>query len=314
LPNRYHWTLADMPDQSGRVAIVTGANSGIGYATARALAQKGGLVIMACRNLEKANAAAEKIRAELQQAPAAGKVTVMPLDLADLDSVEAFAVDFKAQYDRLDLLINNAGIMRPPYQLTRQGFESQIGVNHLGHFALTGRLLDRMLRTASARVVTVSSLLERFGRINFDDLQARKGYQASIAYSQSKLANLLFTYELQRRLEAAGSDVIAVAAHPGWAATQLQKSALIQFFNRFLAQRPEMGALPTLYAATAPGIQGGDYIGPAGFMALRGLPKKVNASGRAYDPAVAARLWAVSEELTGVRSPIQEKPDVFCRS
>jgi NAD(P)-dependent dehydrogenase (short-subunit alcohol dehydrogenase family) len=224
--------------------------------------------------------------------------------LADLDSVAAFALDFKAHYERLDLLINNAGIMRPPYQLTRQGFESQFGVNHLGHFALTSRLLERLLHTAGARVVTVSSLFERLGRINFDDLQARKGYQASRAYGQSKLANMLFTYELQRRLAAAGSDVMAVAAHPGWAATQLQKSASIQFFNRFLAQKPEKGALPTLYAATAPEVQGGDYIGPGGFMELRGPPKKVTAGAAAHDPAVAARLWAVSEEMTGVRCPI----------
>jgi NAD(P)-dependent dehydrogenase (short-subunit alcohol dehydrogenase family) len=304
LPNNNHWTLIDMPDQSGRVAIVTGANSGIGYATTQALVQKGGLVIMGCRDLEKANAAAEKIRAQLRPLAAVGVVVVMRLDLADLDSVEAFVVNFKARYERLDLLINNAGIMRPPYQLTQQGFESQFGVNHLGHFALTGRLLDLMLHTAGARIVTVSSLFERFGRINFDDLNARESYQASVAYGQSKLANLLFTYELQRRLEAAGSEVIAVAAHPGWAATNLQKSALIQFFNRFLAQRPEMGALPTLYAATAPEIQGGDYIGPGGFMELSGPPKKVNSNGTAHDPAVAARLWAVSEEMTGVRSLI----------
>jgi NAD(P)-dependent dehydrogenase (short-subunit alcohol dehydrogenase family) len=305
MPNNHHWTIGDMPDQGGRVAIVTGANSGIGYPTAKALAQKGGTVIMACRNLQKANAAAERIRSGLKQTAGSGEVVVMQLDLADLDSVSAFVTAFKAHYDRLDLLINNAGIMHPPYGETKQGFESQFGVNHLGHYALTGQLLDLIMRTGGARIVTVSSMAHRFGRINFDDLNARDNYRANAAYGQSKLANLLFTYELQRRLEAADSDAIAVAAHPGWTATNLQQnSSFIQFLNRFFAQEPEMGALPTLYAATAPEIRGGDYCGPSHFVETVGPPKKVNSNNRSHDPAVAARLWTVSEELTGVQVPI----------
>ena len=296
-----HWTTEDMPDQSGRIAIVTGANSGIGYETARALAHKGGEVIMACRNLEKAQAAAETIQG---QNPA-GSVVVMELDLGDLDSVDAFVAGFMARYDRLDLLINNAGIMHPPYGKTKQGFETQFGVNHLGHFALTGQLLDLLMQTEGARIVTVSSMAHRFGQVNFDDLNARENYRANAAYGQSKLANLLFTYELQRKLEAAGSEVIAVAAHPGWTATNLQQnSVLIRFFNRFFAQTPEVGALPTLYAATAPEIQGGDYCGPSRFVETVGPPKKVKSNGSSHDTAVAGRLWTVSEEMTGVQIPI----------
>ena len=296
-----HWTVGDMPDQSGRIAIVTGANSGIGYETARALSHKGGAVIMACRNLAKANAAAGIIQSQ----DPAGSVTVMQLDLGDLDSVNAFVAEFKEHYDRLDLLINNAGIMHPPYGQTKQGFESQFGVNHLGHYALTGQLLDLIMSTGGARIVTVSSMAHRFGRINFDDLNAKQNYRANAAYGQSKLANLLFTNELQRRLVAAGSDTIAVAAHPGWTATNLQQnSGLLRFFNRFFAQTPEMGALPTLYAATAPEIEGGDYCGPSRFIETVGPPKKVNSSGRSHDTAVAARLWTESEEMTGVHCPV----------
>ncbi|UCG25705.1 MAG: SDR family NAD(P)-dependent oxidoreductase [Chloroflexota bacterium] len=293
-----HWTIEDMPDQSGRIAIVTGANSGIGYETARALAHKGGEVIMACRNLDKANAAAETVQGENP----AGSVVVMELDLGDLDSVDAFVAGFKARYDRLDLLINNAGVMHPPYGQTEQGFETQFGVNHLGHFALTGQLLDLIMPTEGARIITVSSMAHRFGEVNFDDLNAKENYRANAAYGQSKLANLLFTYELQRKLEAAGSDAIAVASHPGWTATNLQQnSGFIRFLNRFFAQTPEMGALPTLYAATAPEIQGGDYCGPSRFVETVGPPKKVKSNGSSHDAAVAARLWTVSEEMTGVQ-------------
>ena len=301
-----HWTVNDIPDQSGRIAIVTGANSGIGCETARALAHKGGAVIMACRDLAKATTAAGTIQVENP----AGSVVVMQLDLGDLDSVDAFVAEFKDRYDRLDLLINNAGIMHPPYGQTKQGFESQFGVNHLGHYALTGQLLDLIMSTGGARIVTVSSMAHRFGRINFDDLNAKNNYRANAAYGQSKLANLLFTNELQRRLEAAGSDAadrgaIAVAVHPGWTATNLQQnSGVLRFFNRFFAQTPEMGALPTLYAATAPEIQGGDYCGPGRFVETVGPPKKVRSNGKSHDRAVAARLWTVSEEMTGVVIPV----------
>jgi NAD(P)-dependent dehydrogenase (short-subunit alcohol dehydrogenase family) len=295
-----NWTAESIPDQTGRVVIITGANSGIGYETARALAKKGATVIMACRNQQKGEAAAKQIR----NANPKGTVEVMQLDLGDLDSVRAFADEFKEQHDRLDLLINNAGIMHPPFGKTTQGFETQFGVNHLGHFALTGLLLDLTMRTPQARIVTVSSGAHRFGRIDFDDLNAEKGYRANAAYGRSKLANLLFTYELQRKLEAAGSKAIAVAAHPGWTATNLQQhSGLIQFLNRFFAQTPEMGALPTLRAATAPDVQGADYYGPSKRMEMVGYPKRVQSNDRSHDAAVAAKLWAVSEEMTGVAYP-----------
>ncbi len=292
------WTTDNIPDQTGRVVIVTGANSGIGYETARALAKKGATVIMACRNQQKGEAAAQQIR---DQEPK-GTVEMMQLDLGDLDSVRRFAETIQNDYDRLDLLINNAGIMYPPFGKTKQGFETQFGVNHLGHFALTGLLLDLIMRTPQSRIVTVSSGAHRFGRIDFDNLNAEKVYRANAAYGQSKLANLLFTYELQRKLQAAGSDTIAVAAHPGWTATNLQQySGVLSLLNRFLAQTPAMGALPTLRVATAPDVQGGDYYGPSKRMEMVGYPKKVQSNARSHDTAVAAQLWAVSEEMTGVQ-------------
>ncbi|MFQ5434874.1 MAG: oxidoreductase [Anaerolineae bacterium] len=285
------WTQKDIPELSGNVAIVTGANSGIGYETALALAQKGAAVVMACRNLPKANAAAEQIR----QSSPPGTAAAMKLDLGDLDSVKEFAAAFKAQFNRLDMLINNAGVMVPPYGKTAQGFETQIGVNHLGHFALTGLLLDTLLQTPNSRVVTVSSNMHHFGRIDFDDLNwERKTYNPNQAYGQSKLANLLFTYELQRKLAAAGRDTIAVTAHPGWTATNLQRhSRLARFFNPFFAQSQPMGALPTLRAAADPSVKGGEYYGPGGFMEQRGYPKRVESNDR-------SQLWDLSEELTGI--------------
>jgi NAD(P)-dependent dehydrogenase (short-subunit alcohol dehydrogenase family) len=292
------WTTADIPDLSGKVAIVTGANSGIGYETALELAQKGATVVMACRSLLKAESAANEIR----QTNPSGEVVVMKLDLGDLDSVRDFAAAFQARYDRLDLLINNAGIMVPPYGKTAQGFETQIGVNHLGHFALTGLLLDVLLRTSQSRVVTVSSGSHRFGQMDFADLHwERKTYKPNPAYGQSKLANLLFTYELQRKLAAAGRDTIAVAAHPGWTETNLQQhSGLASFLNPFFAQPQPMGALPTLRAAVDPSADGGEYYGPAGFMEMRGYPVVVESNEASHNLADARRLWQVSERLTGV--------------
>jgi NAD(P)-dependent dehydrogenase (short-subunit alcohol dehydrogenase family) len=296
------WSADDIPDQTGKVAIVTGANSGIGYETALVLAQKGATVVMACRSLPKAEVAADEIR----QANPSGSVEVMKLDLGDLDSVREFVTAFQERYDRLDMLINNAGIMVPPYGKTAQGFETQFGVNHLGHFALSGLLLDTLLQTAQSRIVTVSSGAHNFGSIDFDDLNwERKAYQASPAYGQSKLANLLFTYELQRKLAAAGKDTIAVAAHPGWTETNLQQhSGVASFLNPMFAQSQPMGALPTLMAATDPKVQGGDYYGPAGFMEMNGNPTKVDSNKRSKDQTVAARLWQVSEEAVGVTYPI----------
>jgi NAD(P)-dependent dehydrogenase (short-subunit alcohol dehydrogenase family) len=297
-----HWTESNMLDQTGRVAIVTGANSGIGWDTARALAQKGATVIMACRNAQKANPAAERINA----LKPTGKIVVMPLDLGDLDSVRAFAAEFRAHYTRLDLLINNAGVMMPPYGKTVQGFEQQFGINHLGHFALTGLLLDMLNATPGARIVTLSSGSHQFGVINFEDLNWERNYPAQRSYGQSKLANLLFTYELQRRLTAAGHQTLAVAAHPGWTATNLQQhSGVIQRLNPIFAQTTDMGALPTLYAATAPDVHGGEYFGPDGLFEMRGYPKKVTSNARSHDELVARRLWAISEDLTHVVYPLE---------
>jgi NAD(P)-dependent dehydrogenase (short-subunit alcohol dehydrogenase family) len=295
------WTEDDIGDLSGKVAVVTGANSGIGYETARALAEKGADVVMACRSVQKGNEAADKIRALEPR----GSVEVMQLNLADLDSVRQFVEAFNAQHDRLDLLINNAGIMMTPYGKTAQGFEQQFGVNHLGHFALTGLLFERIKETPGSRVVTVSSTYHRLGKIDFDDLHCEeKAYGRQTAYGQSKLANLLFTYELQRKMDRAGLDMVAVAAHPGWSETNLQRHAgLFDFMNRFVAQDAAMGALPTLYAATAPDVRGGDYYGPEGFMERAGYPKKVCSNGRSQDEEVAERLWRVSEDLTGVSYP-----------
>lgn len=291
------WTEADVPDQFGRVAIVTGANTGIGFETARVLAERGAEVVLACRDARKGEDAAQRIRAV---APSA-QVGFQALDLADLDSVEAFAERFTAERRRLDLLINNAGVMVPPAGRTTQGFELQFGINHLGHFALTGRLLPRLAATPGARVVNIASLAHRIGRIRFDDLQFDNGYEPWPAYGQSKLANLLFTLALQGRVEAAGLDVRAVAAHPGWTGTDLQRnSPFADLLGPVLAMRPAMGALPTLRAATDPDARGADYYGPNGFQELRGHPVRVGRSRAALDVPVATRLWNESEALTSV--------------
>jgi NAD(P)-dependent dehydrogenase (short-subunit alcohol dehydrogenase family) len=296
MPN---WTAQDMPDLTGKITIVTGANSGIGYETAKALAAKNATVVMACRNPDKARAAADAIRGEVPGA----RLDPIPLDLADLASVERFADAFQARYDRLDILVNNAGVMVPPFTETADGFEVQFGANHLGHFALTGRLLDVIARTESVRVVTVSSGAHRMGSgtIDFDDLNAEKGYRPTAAYAQSKLANLLFTRGLNRRFREADIDAVATAAHPGWTATNLQThSRLFSFLNPFFSQRPPMGALPTLYAATE-ALEPNAYAGPKGRMEMRGYPTLVDTSDAAKDEALAERLWEVSERMTGVR-------------
>ncbi len=290
------WTIQNIPDLDGKIAIVTGGNSGIGYETARALAGKGAQVIIASRNLFKAEAAANQIRQEHPQAD----LTVMELDLADLRSVCQFADQFRLRYPRLDILVNNAGVMATPLSRTADGFEMQIGTNHLGHFALTGFLIDVIARTPGARVVTVSSFAHLIGRINFDDLNSEKRYSRWMAYGQSKLANLLFAYELQRRLDQAGSTAISVAAHPGYSSTNLQSGTEFHFLNAFLAQSQEMGALPVLYAATAADVAGGDFFGPDRFFGQHGYPTRVESSRASHDPDTARRLWQVSEQLTGV--------------
>ncbi len=294
------WTAENIPGQAGKTAVVTGANSGIGYETARALARKGATVILACRDAGKGNAAVQKIKVDQPEA----KAESMMLDLSELASVRRFAGEFKSRFGALDILINNAGIMAVPYRKTADGFESQFGTNHLGHFALTLLLMDRILRIPRARVITVSSFGHKLAKMDFDNLNAEKGYDPQKAYGQSKLANLLFTYELQRRFEAAGADAIAAAAHPGWTATNLDAHwRMVHMLTPFLGQKPEMGALPTLYAAVAPDVRGGNYYGPGGWQEIRGYPAKVPSSAASHEAAIAARLWKVSEELTGVRYP-----------
>jgi NAD(P)-dependent dehydrogenase (short-subunit alcohol dehydrogenase family) len=289
------WSTSDIPDMTGRSVIVTGANSGIGRAAARALADHGARVVLAVRDTAKGEAAA---------ATMPGTTEVRRLDLASLASVREFAAGWDGD---LDLLVNNAGVMVPPFSRTADGFELQFGTNHLGHFALTNLLLEHV----TGRVVTVSSTGHRFGEIDFDDLNwERRPYKAWRAYGQSKLANLLFTSELQRRLVAAGSPVLATAAHPGYAATNLQfhsesraMDVVSSIGNRLFAQDEEGGALPTLYAAVAD-VPGDSFAGPGGFMEQRGAPKRVGRSGAAKDAAVARRLWDVSEELTGASFPL----------
>ena len=288
------WTAADIPDQSGRVAVITGANSGLGLATARELAGAGAQVIIACRNTEKGAAAAREIGVPIDQ--------VQPLDLASLESVQAFAERLDGD---VDVLINNAGVMAPPRQETADGYELQFGTNHLGHFALTALLLGRV----KGRVVTVTSAAHWIGRINFDDLQSTHRYNRWRAYCQSKLADLIFALELNRRLRAAGSSVLSIAAHPGYSATNLQSAAapladrlVMKVTNALVAQSGDRGALPQLYAATEPTLVGGELIVPDGFHEQRGHPKIGRPRNRqAYDEDIARRLWEVSEELTGVR-------------
>lgn len=304
--NTNDWTEADVPDQTGRVAIVTGSNTGLGFDTARVLAQKGARVVLAVRDVKKGMAAAERIRAH---APGAD-LDVQELDLGSLASVRVAAAALRAEHPRIDLLINNAGVMIPPKSLTPEGFELQFGTNHLGHFALTGLLLDRLLDVPGSRVVIVGSLAHKAGRINFDDLQWERRYSRAAAYAQSKLATLMFGYELHRRLAAASSDTIAVCAHPGYTNSELMRNAwkplqpLIAFGSPWVGQTPAQGALPQLRAATDSGVKGGQYWGPDGFMELKGYPKLVRSSARSHDTDVWARLWAVSTQLTGVSFPV----------
>jgi NAD(P)-dependent dehydrogenase (short-subunit alcohol dehydrogenase family) len=295
------WTAKDIPDQSGRVAVVTGANSGLGLVTARELARAGATVVLTARDTAKG----EQALASIREAVPGAEVRAQELDLADLSSVRSFAEAFGS--NPLDLLINNAGLMAPPRRLTKDGFESQFGTNHLGHFALTGLLMPSLLGAPEPRVVTVSSTAHRAGQIDFDDLQREHKYNNWRAYGQSKLANLMFCFELQRRATEAGTALKSNAAHPGYARTNLQfaaptarDKAVMTVTNLLFAQSAEMGALPTLYAATVADLPGGTFVGPGGFMEQRGHPKVVTAVAKAYDEDVWRRLWEVSEELTGV--------------
>jgi NAD(P)-dependent dehydrogenase (short-subunit alcohol dehydrogenase family) len=299
------WTSADVPDQSGRIAVITGANSGLGYDTAAVLADKGAHVVLAVRNLDKGAEAVDRIKAASPNAV----VALQQLDLSSLDSIRTAADELRAAHPRIDLLINNAGVMYvPKRETTKDGFEMQFGTNHLGHFALTGQLLDNLLPVEGSRVVTVSSFGHKIlARIHFDDLQLERKYNRVEAYGQSKLSNLLFTYELQRRLAAKGTPTIAAAAHPGFADTELMRhmpSAIPGFLYRPFAQPADMGALPTLRAATDPGVQGGQYYGPDGIGETRGHPKVVKSSAQSHNEEIQRRLWTVSEELTGVTFPV----------
>jgi NAD(P)-dependent dehydrogenase (short-subunit alcohol dehydrogenase family) len=300
------WTVADVPDQQGRTAVVTGANTGIGFEAAAVLAQRGAVTVLACRDTGKAERAAERLRAAAPQAT----VSVVRLDLASLDSVRTAAGQIRAGHERIDLLINNAGLMFPPRGTTAEGFELQFGTNHLGHFALTGLLLDRLLHVPGSRVVTVSSNGHRAGRINFADLQSERRYSRVSAYGQSKLANLMFTYELERRLRAAEAPTIALAAHPGTASTELVRHIPGPLRTAYAAtgglftQSATMGALPTLRAATDPAAHGGEYYGPSGLGQMKGYPVLVSSNSRSHDEAAQRRLWAESERLTGVTYPV----------
>jgi NAD(P)-dependent dehydrogenase (short-subunit alcohol dehydrogenase family) len=292
------WTVENIPDQDGKIVIVTGANSGLGFEASRALAQHGATVIMACRSLEKGEAAAGQIRS----ASPRGQCIVRRLDLSDLSSVQEFAESCLNEYKRLDILINNAGVMAIPYRKTVDGFEMQFCTNHLGHFKLTGLLIGVLMSTPASRVVTVTSYAHFFGRINFRDLNGERFYQKWLAYCQSKLANVLFGYELQRRAVRHGAQPVSIVAHPGYAATNLQHSSwLFTRLNPVMAQSQEMGALPILYAATSPALRGGEYIGPDGFLGQRGYPHKTWSSPSSHSLETARRLWEVSEQLTGIQ-------------
>jgi NAD(P)-dependent dehydrogenase (short-subunit alcohol dehydrogenase family) len=301
------WTAAAMNPQAGKTVLITGANSGIGFQAARELARHGARVLMAVRDVGKGEAARQRIVAETTQA----KVEVVPLDVASLASIRAFAGEFTASGARLDVLVNNAGVMAlPKREQTPDGFERQFGTNHLGHFALTGLLMPSLLAAPGPRVVTVASLAHRNGKMEWDNLQSEKSYSPWGAYNMSKLANLLFARELDRRARETGSKLLSVAVHPGVSITNIAqygtdfKSRFVKAVGRLMFQDDAMGALPTLYGATAPEVRGGEYIGPGGWGEMGGYPKVVQPRPQALDEQAGRRLWAVSEELTGVVYPV----------
>jgi len=300
------WNTENILSQKGRIVIVTGSSSGIGYETARVLANKQASVIIAVRNLDKGNKALAKIIQQNKDAD----VQVMELDLANLASVKNFAENFQKNYSRLDLLINNAGVMIPPYAKTTDGFELQFGTNHLGHFALTGQLLKLLISTQGSRIVNVSSGAHNFGKIDFDDLNwEKRNYAQWTAYGDSKLANLYFTYELDRKLKDQGIKTVVTASHPGWTATELQRTGgnVMKYLNGIFAQDITMGALPTLRAAIEEGLKGAEYFGPNGFMEIGGYPVQVESNELSKDRAIAQKLWEVSEQLTSVKFEFNKK-------
>ena len=308
------WTIDEVPDQSGRTAVVTGANVGIGREAARVLASRGATVILACRNAAKGEAAADWIAAA--SATERRKLRVVRLDLASLASVRTAADEIRASCPRLDLLINNGGVMTIPFARSDDGFELTFATNHLGHFALTGLLLEQLLATPGSRVVTVSSVAHRRGHVDFEALQSEQVYEPGRAYDQSKLANLLFAYELQHRLHAADKETISLAAHPGIARTDLYRtssrwermllSPALRPLTFWLAQNAAAGALPVLRAALDSGADGGEYYGPAGWGEYTGRPERVDSSPSSHDGAAQRRLWQVSEQLTGISYPLSD--------
>lgn len=300
-----HWIAKDIPSQAGKLAIITGANSGIGYHSALELARAGATVILACRNDQKAADARAKILAAVPQA----QVEVAKVDVADLDSVKTFAEGFVASNRKLNILINNAGVMAfPTRQATKQGYEAQFGTNHLGHFALTGELMPALIKTPGSRVVTVASIAHKGGRMRYEDPNWERDYDPRKAYSQSKLANVLFGLELDRRLKRAGKDVSSIIAHPGVASTNIVtngmgtdlKAKIAGVAISLFAQSEARGALPLLYAATSSDAKAGHYYGPDGLAEIKGNPVEVKPKPHALDPVSAARLWHISEQMTGV--------------
>ena len=300
--NKEKWTIENIGDQSGKTVIVTGSSSGIGLEAVKVLANKGAEVIIAVRNATKGKNAEEKIKSQNPNA----NVKVMIVDLANLKSVREFAKKFNAGYDKLNLLINNAGVMIPPYSKTTDGFELQFGTNHLGHFALTALLFDKLKATPNSRIVNVASMAHKYGNINFDDLNwEKRNYKAWSAYGDSKIANLYFTYYLADQISKSGIDIKVTSSHPGWTATDLQRhSRMFEFLNKFFAMPAEQGALPTLRAAIDTEAQSGDYFGPDGFQEWRGFPVKVESNKLSHNMEIAGKLWKVSEELTGIKFKI----------
>lgn len=301
------WIAENIPDMAGKLILITGANSGIGFEAAKILASKNGEVILACRNQQKG----EEALANILESNHNAQVSCMQVDLADLKSVQRFARDFLAKYESLDVLINNAGLMAPPYQKTKDGFEIQFGTNHLGHFALTGQLIGALLKSHGSRIVNVSSNAHKMGKIRFHDLNWEKKYSRWPAYGQSKIANLYFTYELDKRLKELGKSTLAVAVHPGFSNTNLAyagynsegnslKSFAIKTTSAIFSQDSMMGSLPSVYAAAALDVKGSDYYGPSGWMEMKGIPKKTRSNKLSHDADVAKRLWDVSVEMTGV--------------
>lgn len=291
------WTPDEIPSLDGMIVVITGANSGLGLESARLTAARGAHVIMACRSEKKAQTARKSILKDLPDA----KLEIMPLDLASQSAIKHFVKRFKDRYPRLDILLNNAGLMAPPLSYTEDGFEIQFGTNHLGHFALTGLLLEHLEKSESPRVVTVSSIAHNFGNLYFDNLNAQSGYSRWLFYGQSKLANLIFARELHRRLRTTGSKIRSFAAHPGYSDTNLQSTSGTDIFNRFFAQPQQMGCYPSVFAATSEQVESGEYYGPNGCFEAAGYPAPARVRKRAKDQQLAERLWDVSEEMTGVR-------------